>query len=134
MQRLLADKRLQATSGFWLREDGGRTTQMDLAVPWQPFLSVFASEMRMLGSVFDLPSDWWEPYRRFPVRHIAFGADASEEPTATLYFSGPVRSWPTSMTELHESVRQGATAEHRAAEEQIFSGLALSTAHGRPRA
>lgn len=128
LRGLLRHERLQQLSGFWLRRHRDDWDQVDLAYPWHPPLAELAEALRALTAELGVPGDWIDLYGQHPLRHVAFSAGPRRRPSFTVYFSAPGNgSWPGSLAELKEQVRQGGTALHDTVERRFFSRVPAIT-------
>jgi len=120
---LLADERLQQSSGFWLREDeGGEIEQVDLSFPWRPLAGTLPGLLE-LADLFALPVEEPSRWREAPIRHVAMRV-GSPTPVITLYASAPSNGpWPADEAALQEQVRRGALEFHRAVEDEMYRRL-----------
>ena len=120
---LLADERLQQSSGFWLREgEGGEIEQVDLSFPWRPLAGTLPGLLE-LDDVLALPVEESSRWRELAIRHVAIRA-GSTIPVITLYASAPSNGpWPASEAALQEQVRHGALAFHHTVEDEVYRRL-----------
>ncbi len=124
LRELLRHDRLRQLSGFSIRRHRDDWDQIDLVFPWHPPLAEVQKEMRALTTELGISSDWIEVYAGHPLRHVAFRAGVQQAPSFTVYFSAPATgSWPRSLGEWKEQVRENGTALHDELERQIFSRL-----------
>ncbi len=130
---LLADARLQQSSGFWLREgENGEIEQVDLSFPWSPPAGSLPGLVE-LAEMFELPLEEPSRWRELAIRHVA-ARIGSGDPAITLYASAPLNGpWPADEAALQEQVRHGGKAFHRAVEEQVYLRLPTLTAAGDER-
>ncbi len=124
VEALVGLPRMRQLSGFWVRSDGDRVTQLDLVLPWQPPLEEVAAALEPLDAPLGLEPGWRRAWAKHPLRHVAFSRNRQGRPRATLYFSGPGDgAWPEDVEALVHQVRRQGTREAVAVERRFFRGL-----------
>jgi 2-polyprenyl-3-methyl-5-hydroxy-6-metoxy-1,4-benzoquinol methylase len=124
---LLADERLQESSGFWLRAgEGGEIEQVDLAFPWRPLAGALPGLLE-LSDLLAIPAEEPSRWRELAIRHVA-ARIGSAAPAITLYASAPLNSlWPADEAAMQEQVRNEALAFHREVEAKVYRRLPSPT-------
>lgn len=120
---LLAEKRFQQSSGFWIRKDKkGNIDQLDLAFPWCPVAGTLTGLLE-LAKLLQLNKDDSSYWRELSIRHVAVRV-GSVSPIVTLYVSASLNgSWPSSEAELQQQVSCGARAFNQEVEERIYQHI-----------
>jgi len=118
---LLADPRVRALSGFWLREEGGHLRQLDLSLPWRPRANSLAA-VSAIAELLEIPAS--DPALDLHIKHIAFRL-GDPNPAVTLYASAAATRWPSDEAELQSIVAAGSRTFHQAAESQVFARISL---------
>ena len=119
LSMLLADNRVQHLSGFWLREEDGRFTQLDLGLPWRPHAQTLPG-MAALTDYLQISREDIDRWLDVHIKHIAFRLGEGP-PAITIYASAPAESWPPDEASLQAQVRAGSRAFHEAVETDVFA-------------
>jgi cyclopropane fatty-acyl-phospholipid synthase-like methyltransferase len=120
---LLSDKRLQQSSGFWIRKwHNGNIDQLDLTFPWCPVAGTLPGLLK-LAELLSLPINEPSRWSELSIRHVAVRVGLASS-IVTLYASASLNeSWPTSEAELQEQVRRGALAFHQTVEAEVYQHI-----------